>query len=226
MRYAAIVLAAGFSRRFGGDKRLACIDGEPMLLATLRNLQLALAGNCRADLQVVLRARDAVVGSMLMGLVREQPGCLARAPVWPVGMGVSIAAGLDALLERGCRPDAVAVCLADMPFVRPETLRYLLLAATAETICLPVYGGRRGHPVVFGKAFFAELSKLRGRRGAEKILRAHPQAVRELVVEDPGVSLDIDRPEDFHAAARRDPAGRTGTALDTAEDVLLAPPWG
>lgn len=222
MKHAAILLAAGFSRRFGSDKRLACIDGEPMLLASLRRLQSALEGISRVELQIVVRAWDPLVAPMLAGIVRDEPECLLQAPAWPVGMGVSIAAGVDALLRRGCRPDSVAICLADMPFIEPETLQRLMFASRPKNICVPLFEGRRGHPVVFGNHFFPQLLKLRGSRGAEKILRAHPDAIREYPVEDAGVILDIDRPGDFHSAVQPDPAGRSGTARGTAAGALLA----
>ncbi|MFC6980197.1 nucleotidyltransferase family protein [Microbulbifer taiwanensis] len=226
MQYAAILLAAGYSRRFGSDKRLASIDGEPMLLASLRRLQMAMAGMSKVDLQLVVRARDPLVAPMLAGMVFENPDSLLQAPVWPVGMGVSIAAGVKALLGRGCRPDSVAICLADMPFVEPDTLRRLMFAARPNSICVPVFEGQRGHPVVFGKKYFAELQKLRGSRGAEKILRAHRSSVRELAVEDSGVILDIDRPQDFHSAVQPDPAGRNFAAPGRAGGARSASQWG
>lgn len=225
MRFAAIILAAGYSRRFGSDKRLACINGQPMLLATLRNVRAAIAGVSNADLQVVIRAQDPVVAPMLVGIISgsgESPGCLVQAPTWPVGIGASIATGVEALLSRGCRPDSVAICLGDMPLVQPNTLRRLLYASRPRSICVPVYRRERGHPLVFGRHFFPELMQLRGNRGVEKLLRTHAKAVREFAVDDPGVTLDFDRPADFRAAVRPDQAGRNGTARGTAAGGFLA----
>ncbi|SHG11492.1 molybdenum cofactor cytidylyltransferase [Microbulbifer donghaiensis] len=222
MQYSAILLAAGFSRRFGSDKRLANVNGDPMLLASVRNLQSAIAGMSSVDLQIVVRAQDSIVTSMLANIVKKHPDSLLQAPAWPVGLGVSIAAGVNALLARGCRPDAVAICLADMPFVKPDTLRRLMYGVRPNSICVPLYEGRRGHPIVFGKKFFPELTKLRGRRGTEKILRAHSDSIRELVVDDPGVILDFDRPEDFFLTAQPDLIGRIYAARGTKGDVPVA----
>jgi len=224
MQHAVILLAAGFSRRFGSDKRLVGVNGEPMLLASLGNLRSAMDGVSRLDLQVVIRARDSLVAPLLTSALRGKPECLVQAPTWPVGMGVSIATGLDALLRRGCKPDSVAICLADMPFLQGETLRRLLFASRPDTICVPMFEGQRGHPVVFGRHFFPELLKLRGSRGAQKILRAHPDVIREYPVDDAGVILDIDRPEDFHSAVPRDPPDKNCTARGRASDALVAPP--
>lgn len=197
MQYAAIVAAAGFSRRFGGDKRLAPIDGEPMLLASLRQVQAALVKFADAELVVVVRARDTLVAPMLASL----PLRTVRAPAWPVGLGVSIAAGLESLLHRGCNPDALAVCLGDMPFVESGTLRRLLEHSGPERIVIPVCGGRRGHPVIFGRHYFPELLGLRGGDGAKAVIRRHVLAVEAVPVQDPGVVRDIDTAEDFYWAA-------------------------
>ncbi len=226
MQFSAILLAAGQSRRFGSDKRLAAIDGAPMLLATLRNLQFAVDRMSSVDLQVVIRARDPVVAPMLADIVDDYPQSVLPAPTWPQGLGVSIAAGMRALLERGCRPDSVAVCVADMPFVQPDTLRRLMYACRPHTICVPVCDGERGRPLVFGKKYFPELLQLRGSRGAEKLLRLHAGAVREYPVDDIGVTLDIDRPADFHAAMCADPVGRMRTALRRAGGEMSSSRWG
>lgn len=214
MQYAAIVLAAGFSRRFGGDKRLACLNGEPMLLGSLRNVELAMAGFADSEVQVVIRARDSIVAPML----GRSSARIVHAPVWPAGMGVSIATAMEALSRSGDTPEALAICLGDMPLVQPQTLQRLLKACTPETICVPVFSGERGHPVVFGRRFFPDLARLRGGQGAKKILRAQPRAVREIVVEDPAVTIDIDRPEDFYAVVQRDRSDRAQRVPDTAPD--------
>jgi molybdenum cofactor cytidylyltransferase len=227
MSYAAIVVAAGFSHRFGSDKRLARINGEPMLLAALRGVHAALADFPGAEMQVVIRARDSVVAPMLAPIFARSPARLVRAPLWPVGMGVSIAAGLDSLLRGGINPDALAVCLGDMPFIQPDTIRRLLENSQAETICIPVHAGERGHPVVFGRRYFPELLALQGGRGfagAKKIIHRHPQAVREIPVEDPAITVDIDTPADFHSANWPDPRDKNSGAAGTAPDGRAAFP--
>ncbi len=228
METATLVLAAGYSRRFGSDKRLACVDGEPMLLRTLQWVYAAMDNLPGGEIQIVLRARDSLVASMVSRLRGNTALHWLYAPVWPVGLGVSIAAGLDALLQRSgtCPPRAVALCLGDMPFVQPQTLRHLLAVARPDTICVPTWSGQRGHPVVFGRAFFPELLALKGRSGAARVLRDRPQAIVEVPVDDPGITQDIDRPEDFHAAVHGDRADTACAALHTAADVPPASPWG
>lgn len=226
MQVAALVLAAGSSRRFGSDKRLAAVDGEPMLLVTVRNILQALAGFPGSRLQVVLRARDPLMAALL---ARDQVAARARrahAAAWPVGMGASIAEGMTALLQDGFDPEVVAICLGDTPFIESRSVAQLLQAGRADAICVPVCHGQRGHPVVFGRDFFPELLALRGPRGATKLLRTCADAVCEIAVDDPGITLDIDRPADFHAAVHRDPADRMRRARRKAAGVTISSPPG
>jgi molybdenum cofactor cytidylyltransferase len=79
---------------------------------------------------------------------------------------------------------------------------------------VPVYKGRRGHPVGFDlRRYRGELSTLSADQGARSILRSHPEDVLELAVDDPGVLADIDTPEDYRVASSSCPgrgAGSTG----------------
>jgi len=60
---------------------------------------------------------------------------------------------------------------------------------------LPQHDGRQGHPVLFGRDFWAALSRLTGDEGARSVVRAHPASCIRLDVEDPGVLQDVDRPD-------------------------------
>jgi molybdenum cofactor cytidylyltransferase len=61
-------------------------------------------------------------------------------------------------------------------------------------IAVPVFQGRRGNPVAFGRSYFQNLIALQGDRGARMLLREHP--VIEVAVEDEGIHRDVDMPED------------------------------
>ena len=176
----ALVLAAGFSRRFGADKLTAPMpDGDPLIQHTLKNISFA----CE-EILIVSRPET--------GLGLEQ---------WPTtvfadaqrGMGASLAWGISRLPAW----DGCLVCLADMPCVRPRTYRLLMAELTSENIVIPRLGSRRGNPVGFGRRFFAELAELNDERGGRKVIRRHEAAVREIPVEDPAILMDIDTPADL-----------------------------
>ena len=181
----ALVLAAGRSRRFGSDKRMAMLPcGQTVLAATLaRVLQVF------DDVRVVLRPGDdpvALAVDARVGIIwAEQAG---------EGMGSSLAAGVCALEQSQAK--AVAVLLGDMPWVQAQTLLQLKALSTAQQIVVPVYQGERGHPVVFGRVFWPALGRLLGEQGGRKIVQASGEACVYKPVDDPGVLRDVDWPVD------------------------------
>ncbi len=113
------------------------------------------------------------------------------------GMLSSFRCGLRTLKSSGRN---VMLCLTDHPMVEVETYRTLFSAAKKNKIIIPKYKNRRGHPIIFGSDFIPELLEKDCPEGARTIVRAHPEAVEEILVEDAGILLDIDTPEDAKQA--------------------------
>lgn len=190
---AALMLAAGYSRRFGADKRrLQLGDGRSMLAASLE-----LPCSMLEEVWLVLRPDEAPAELDLPTGVR-----MVQNPATAQGMGHSLAAGAERLLaESGA--EAVAIFLADMPLIRRDSLETLLRHASADNIVLPSYQGKRGHPVLFGRAFWPQLAALSGDAGAKPVLQQNPNAVRIVELDDPGVLQDIDTQEDWQRLSTR-----------------------
>ncbi|MBB5213198.1 nucleotidyltransferase family protein [Microbulbifer hydrolyticus] len=219
MEYSLVVLAAGYSHRFGSDKRLASIQGEPMLLRTLQTVLEASAEVRDSAVQVILRARDPVMANGL----KKMPVQVLHAPVWPVSMGASLAFAVESLQRAGANPKTVLVCMGDMPFVEPETLVAILRAAREDRIHVPVCAGTRGYPIAIGRKYLSALSRLRN-TSMEKVLRIFDDAVVDVEVNDPAINCDINRPDDFHAAVRQDLFGKIFASPDKVEGELLPSP--
>lgn len=184
---AALMLAAGYSRRFGTDKRRATLaDGRSLLAASL-----ALPCSMLEEVWLVLRPDESITELGLPANIK-----LVQHPLTAQGMGHSLAAGAERLLAES-RADAVAIFLADMPAIRRDSLETLFAHASANAIVLPSYQGKRGHPVLFGRAFWPQLATLNGDAGAKPVLQQHPEAVRIVELNDPGVLQDIDTPADL-----------------------------
>ena len=193
---AALLLGAGFGRRFGSDKRLAeTPGGEPLLIASLHAYQA-----CRPR-WLVLREDDAALRQQLS----------ERAPGWHVavaadadqGMGHSLAAGAAALRAAGHRGD-VLIGLCDMPFLRQNTVSRLQEALEQQPengaqVLQPTYNGASGHPVAFAAGLLGALCRCRGDRGARELVRGAQNDGRYLAlpVDDPGVLQDVDQPQDL-----------------------------
>jgi molybdenum cofactor cytidylyltransferase len=183
-RVLALMLAAGQGRRFGSDKRIALLaDGRSLLAASVERAQQVFG-----VVHVVLRAEDDPQALGLPDTCR-----IIRCHDADQGMGHSLAAGVGALAEQDA--DAIAVMLGDMPWVAAHSLQSLRRQAAAERIVYPQFDGQRGHPVLFGRVFWAHLQRLGGDEGARAVLLANPAACHGVVLDDPGVLRDVDRPE-------------------------------
>ncbi|MEE4681326.1 nucleotidyltransferase family protein [Pseudomonas alliivorans] len=177
----ALLLAAGRSRRFDGDKRLATLPcGRTLLRASIEN-----ALRVFNEVWVVLREED---DTELLGVPLEVK--VVRSPQADLGMGHSLASGIAALMPSSA--DAVAVLLADMPWIQPATLQSLASMANPRRIALPGHDGQRGHPVIIGREFWPLLLNLEGDQGAKSIIKSHPERCDVLVCEDPGILRDAD----------------------------------
>jgi molybdenum cofactor cytidylyltransferase len=186
-----ILLAAGYSTRFGSNKLLQPLPagspdaGVPIALAAARHLVAALP-----DCVAVVRPRAQRLGKMLRDAGCNTVVCKNAAE----GMGTSLAAGVRAAADA----HGWVVALADMPYIRPETIRAVARALEeGAVIAAPAYRGERGHPVGFARRFLDELSVLRGDAGAREILKEHPGWVTLYDVDDAGVLRDIDEPSDL-----------------------------
>ena len=181
MRIVGVLLAAGQGTRFGGDKLLATLaDGTPVGLVSARNLAAALS-----EVIAVVRPEDSRLTQLLAGDGIAVESC----PTAWQGMGSSLAHAVRA------RPDADGwiVALADMPKMRPDTIRAVADAIEAgASLAAPVYRGERGHPVGFSAAYGPRLAALSGDAGAREILRADRDRIVLLECADAGVIADID----------------------------------
>ena len=190
----AIVLAAGAGRRFGGRKLLATFEGRPLIAGALdaafaapvRRVWLTTDGD--GDLAAIARDHARNLG-------REDDLELVMAQDAAEGMGASLRSAAAALPD-----DAVGafVFLGDMPRVPPGVAQALAQALDAGfDLAAPRFAGRRGHPVLFGRACFPALLDLRGDAGARELLSRAGDRLALVDIADAGVLFDVDRPEDL-----------------------------
>ena len=202
MRVVAILLAAGSSRRFGGDKLRAPYRGLPLVEHALGAL-----ASCPGIDETLLVVRPDTPPAQARPGVRWVPN-----PRYAEGMGTSLRMGVEAAPADA---DAYLVALADMPGTTPALVASLLArwAAARDRIVVPVHRGHRGHPVILPARFRPELLALEGDVGARGILRDHADAVEEVPVDDPAVLFDVDLPHDLPWPG--------GSAIGTRENVLV-----
>jgi molybdenum cofactor cytidylyltransferase len=190
MRIAALVPAAGRSRRFGaGNKLLARLEGQSVLQRTVAAVTAA-----GFDETIVVTGPDHDAIALEL---RDAPVRLVRCADQRDGMGYSIAAGVASL--HGAIA-GVAILPGDMPLMRPATLQALVdafvLHAGRRIVHAADGQGAQRNPVIWPPDFFAGLRALQGDRGAKAIIR---DAV-PVRVPDERELLDIDDDDTFALA--------------------------
>ncbi|MDR7517062.1 MAG: nucleotidyltransferase family protein [Armatimonadota bacterium] len=183
---AAVVLAAGSSRRMGRPKLLLTYRGRPLLV---RVVEAAWEGGC--DPVVVVLGADA---DRYRPVLEGTPAAVVENPDHAEGMSTSIRAGIQALPED---TRAVVILLADQPFIDAGTVRRLreVYQTTQSKIVACRYGDVVGVPVLFDRALFLELLVLDGDQGARQVLRTYPRHVVTVEI-PPEAARDIDTPDD------------------------------
>jgi molybdenum cofactor cytidylyltransferase len=120
---------------------------------------------------------------------------------WSRGQLSSLKLGVRAISGIA---EAALVHLADHPLVRPATFREMVRQYGAllprPAILIVRSGGRRGHPAIFAKPVFDELLMASDSVGAKQVVNRDPGRVAYFDVDDPGVGLDLDTPEDLARA--------------------------
>lgn len=186
-----ILLAAGRGGRFGGDKLLATLpDGRAVATAAATAMTAALP----RVLAVVRPGRADLVEALIAA------GCeVVEAARADEGIGASLAHGVAACPAAS----GWVVGLADMPWIRPATIRGVAARlAAGGRIVAPVCAGRRGHPVGFAASHGDELAALGGDRGARPVIEAHREDLVVFDTDDTGVLHDVDTPADLAGYTR------------------------
>jgi molybdenum cofactor cytidylyltransferase len=181
MKLAAVVLAAGSSRRFGADKLTATLDGVPLLHHAVR------AARAAPVERIFIVARKGLATG-------EWPGApqVETIPIASDALSASLKAGIAAASGM----DGAFVFLGDMPRIPHGLARDLAAALGDAFAAVPRHAGRAGHPVLLSARSFAGITGLDGDAGAGRLLKSRDDIVF-VDCDDPGILLDIDRPEDL-----------------------------
>jgi len=185
---AAVVLAAGASRRMGEkNKLLLPVDGIPMVARVVDALQQS-----RVQRIIVVTGHEPErVTEALAGREIE----IVHNPSYADGIATSIRTGVAALGED---VDGALMALADMPWVSTDVINRLIDAFTADgelSIFIPMFGRKRGNPVLWASQHFSELLALSGDVGGKALFHRHSAAICYVDVESAGVNIDLDTPE-------------------------------
>jgi molybdenum cofactor cytidylyltransferase len=194
----AIVLAAGASRRFGGDKLTADLGGVPLIGRVFAALE---ESRCRRDIGgVVLVTRDGNL--QLAAVAGPSVEIVVLPPEAPDELATSVRAGLASLEIRRASPapPAALICLADQPGLRAEVIGALVAAwrRGVASVLRPRYADAPavpGHPLLIDRSLWLLAAEATGDQGLGPVLARHPGLVGTIDV--PGRNPDIDTPADL-----------------------------
>lgn len=189
----AIVLAAGSSSRMGErNKLLLPVKGEALVSRVVRVL---LESNVD-QVWVVLGHQSEEVGAALKG---HQVNLLYNGS-YLSGMGSSIVKGIGYLPEG---TEGFFIVQGDMPNLDVSMINASISKFTSLKrdgllpIVAPAYQGKWGNPVLFDQSYAAQLKTLSGDQGARKWIKAHPDQLHLIEVDQPNRFLDLDTPEAY-----------------------------
>jgi len=180
-----VILAAGKSSRFKSDKRAITL---PHVLSVMPILQIK---HKVSNIYLVMRDENIESDKVYLQNPNTIPVYLKADK--EEGIGLSIAKAMEVV-----RADCVLICLADMPFIQFASYEKIIANSASNTITVPRYQGQQGNPVAFGREYYTELLSLRGDKGGKSIINKHIHAVCYVDLDDEGVVLDVDIPEDLH----------------------------
>ena len=178
----AIILAAGYSKRYGSIKLCAKLaNGNTVLGQTIQRINAAVSAT------IVITQPD--VAPRLAGLGTD----IKVFHQAQHGMGATLAYGIGLVTDW----DACLVCLGDMPFIKSATYRQIVSCLTSKSSVNPNYQSRTGNPVGFRPQFFEQLQQLSGDTGARSVIQNNQKSVIDVPVDDAAILHDIDTPADL-----------------------------
>lgn len=181
-----ILLAAGFSRRFGTANKLLhnLPDGRAIAIAAAEHLITALPVSV-----AVVRADNTKLSDALKALGFHVVHCDANASL----MADSLVMAVQYASAMSLTTKGYVIALADMPYIAPTTIQAVANRLShVGGIVIPTFEGKRGHPVGFSANYHDDLLRLSGDEGAKSIVKTHADAVTLLACEDAGILADID----------------------------------
>ena len=191
---AAVILSGGASRRMGSPKALLPYQGRPFL-----EHLLDVAKHRSIGVRRVVLGLDADTISAQVALAPEE---VVINKEWERGQLSSIQAAIHSLPAG---TDGLLLCPVDHPLISASLVDELIDAfeKTRSAVVLPLYRGRRGHPVIFAARLYEELLNAPEEKGARAVVWAHPEEVSEVPTNEEGCVLNLNDPEAFDKISNR-----------------------
>ncbi len=184
-----ILLSAGLSSRFGSPKALAAIDATPAIIFLIEKLLLTSLG----EIIIVLGADSQQIE---LCLFKHKKIRVVYNKDYKFGQTSSVQQGLRSV---SCDTAGFTILPVDCPFIKTETIENMIRLFETEhpSVLIPTFENHRGHPPVFDIKFKSEILELAPSEGLNSILRRHPETIKTIEINDPGVTQSFNTPEEL-----------------------------
>lgn len=185
---AAVILSGGSSSRMGSPKALLPYQGRPFLDHLLEITQ-----HPKIDVRRVVLGAHAEPIAKAIDLAADE---IVINEDWQKGQLSSIHAALRSLPPG---TDGMLLCLIDHPLISADLVDNLITIfySSHASIVLPVFGGRRGHPVLFSSKLYSELLGAPMETGARAVVWANKKDTHEYPTTEEGCVLNLNDPQTF-----------------------------
>ena len=198
MFVSTVILAAGMSTRFPGNKMIykVSINGEAVPLIRYLVRKFLMSGVVDDVVVVIGHEKEAIIDA-----VGDLDVKFVFNPDYRVGMSSSVKVGVASVMKYS---DIVLIHPGDVFFIRRETIAFLvnyalkLAGTTLKFVVIPKYGVKGGHPLIVGKELLADVLNIREEsRGLKGFLSNARKYIKYVDVDDVGVLADVDTLEDL-----------------------------
>jgi len=187
----AILLAAGQSKRMGGENKLTKeIQGTPLIKHSVKNI---LASSID-ELIVVLGYQKEIIEKIID---KNEKVKFVFNKNFESGMASSIKTGLNHLSEK---TEAFFICLGDMPMVSYDIYNQLIKSKDNKKIIVPTYKKQQGNPVLFDKSMKEKVIDVSGDVGAKKIFELNKDKILNLEINNQSITKSFNTQDDFSSS--------------------------
>lgn len=188
--FSLVILAAGKSERFGENKMLVNVLGEPLIRRVVKN-----ALNSQVDEIIVVLG---YMASEVKKALHDLPCKTVLNENFEEGMSSSVKKGLSKVSKNA---EAVLFLPGDYPLVTAEDINKVIskFKETRAEIVIASYKGKPGHPILFSRKLLDEIKQIREEeQGLKAVVRKHGEKIILAETNSPGVLMDVDTKEDLN----------------------------
>lgn len=201
MGIVAIILAAGWSKRFKGNKLLQPYKEKPILLHVVEQV-----AQVKFSQIIVVTAEEEIVSLIKTSKTITHKIKIVKNTKRDLGISYSIRLGILA----SCECEGYMFFVGDTPCITHQTIEcmrqtFKQLDGQEAPILCPVHEGHRGNPVIFASQYRQQLLELEGDTGGKQIIQRYLERVRFFEIEDAQELMDIDTKDAYKKLLNQSP---------------------